>query len=166
MKTMRHTMRLVLGIVLGCAVLAAAFAAVATAQRPQGMSPAEYRALMIRSHYLNERYQVKGPAPETVRADRLRGEYLNERYGNVSTRMTPTQFRGMYERGVWLNQHARTLWPASTPTVPRVVTVGDGFDWGDAAVGAGFVAGVALLGTGAAVAVRRHEHGHAVHPAH
>ena len=39
---------------------------------------------------------------------------------------------------------------------PQVTVYGPGgFDWGDAAIGAGFVGGIALLAVGAALAVRR-----------
>jgi hypothetical protein len=72
--------------------------------------------------------------------------------------MTPSAFAALDARGTWLNEHAGTIWPASAPTAaaPSVVTVGDGFDWGDAAIGAGFVAGLALLGAGGTVALPRH----------
>jgi hypothetical protein len=159
MKTIRHTPRLILGLVLGLATLAI-LAGSAAAARPAGMSPDAYQALMLRSQALNELYQAPvagGPTADSLRADRLRGEELNRLYGNAATRMTPSEFKALYARGTWLNEQARTLWPASTPAtaVPTVVTVPEGFDWGDAAIGAAFVAGLALLGAAATVAVRR-----------
>jgi hypothetical protein len=168
MKTIRHTSRMILGVVLGLVIVAGAASALATAARPAGMSAAEYRALMLRSQALNELYKTStpaGPAAETLRADRIRGEELNRLYGDALTRMTPSEFRGVYLRNSWLNENARTVWPVSTPTaVPSVVTVGDGFDWGDAAIGAGLVGGLTLLGAGGAVAVRRH--GRLIHLPH
>lgn len=160
MKTIRHTSRLILGLVLGLAALAVLAGSAAAAGRPAGMSADEYRALMLRSQALNELYEASIPAapdPAMLRADRLRGEELNRLYGNAATRMTPSEFKALYARGSWLNEQARTLWPASTPTAdaPTVVTVHEGFDWGDAAIGAGFVAGLALLGAAGTLAVRR-----------
>ena len=42
-----------------------------------------------------------------------------------------------------------------TPTTQIIVVRPSGFDWSDAAIGAGFVGGLVLLGWGAALAVRR-----------
>jgi len=86
---------------------------------PQGMSPAEYRALIIRSKAMNALYKAavpKGPAPETLRADRIRGEALNRLYG-----------------------------PGAAAVAPVTTVPGDGFDWADAGIGAGGALGLALL---------------------
>jgi hypothetical protein len=42
-----------------------------------------------------------------------------------------------------------------TPTIVRVTAPGDGFDYGDAAVGAGVVGGIALLTAAGGLTVRR-----------
>jgi hypothetical protein len=43
----------------------------------------------------------------------------------------------------------------STPTIVRVTAPSNGFDYGDAAVGAGVMAGLTLLGTAGALTIRR-----------
>jgi hypothetical protein len=133
MKIRFHTLRQIAALAVGLAVVGA-IAASAQAARPDGMSPAEYRALMLRSQALNELYGggapegmapaeyravvirgqamnamyqgavPKGPAPETLRADRVRGQELNRLYGNPLTGMTPAEFRGYYVRGIALNR--------------------------------------------------------------
>jgi hypothetical protein len=55
--------------------------------RPPGMSKAEYRALMLRSEALNQKYGLgrqaapQGMAAAKYRALMLRGEALNQKYG-------------------------------------------------------------------------------------
>jgi hypothetical protein len=134
MKTIRHTPRLIVGLALVLAALVVLAGSAAAAGRSAGMSPEAYQALMLRS------------------------QALNQLYGTAATRMTPSELKALYVRSSWLNEHAKTLWPASTPAaaVPTVVTVHEGFDWRDAAIGAGFVAGLVLLGAAGAVTVRRH----------
>lgn len=44
--------------------------------------------------------------------------------------------------------------PSVAPQVPTAVATGDGFNWGDAAVGAGVALGVALGGLGVAYVAR------------
>src|SRR5438874_3172391 len=115
---------------------------------PNGVSQAEYRAMMIR------------------------GEALNRLYGNAVTRLSPQQFKVLYQaaarltpqelvaltaRGQALEQQyagsgtSVTLQPdvlggdggASARAVPSAG--GDSFAWGTAAIGAAALAGVMLL---------------------
>ncbi len=54
------------------------------------------------------------------------------------------------------NQIASFLSGTVHPTATQIIVVRpSGFDWSDAAIGAGFVGGLVLLGWGAALAVRR-----------
>ena len=74
---------------LTIAVLTAlAGAAQATPSRPAGMSKAEYRALMLRSEALDQKYGLHdqravpaGMTSASARALMLRSEALNEKYG-------------------------------------------------------------------------------------
>jgi hypothetical protein len=63
--------------------------AVVPATRPVGVSPAEYRALMIR------------------------GEGLNKLYGNAVTRLTPAQFESLYRNGGDRLARRRSWWRSS-----------------------------------------------------
>ena len=54
--------------------------------------------------------------------------------------------------------------PSSPPTVTIVKTQDSGFDWGDAAIGAGAGAALLLIGLGGTAGVVRHRHAHAPLP--
>ena len=106
-------------------------AAQAAHARPTGMTKAEYRALMLRSEALNQKYRLgewKGvPAGMTIpqyRALMIRSEALNKKYGlgNRSAPSTSTQTSN-----------------AST----------DGFAWGAFGIGAAAMLGVVLIAGGA-----------------
>ncbi len=106
--------------------------------RPAGMTKAEYRALMLRSEALNERYGLGSgtykPAamswPE-YRALVLRSEALNRKYGLGGTHVV-----------------------AASPR--RAVTVAEGgFAWGDFGLGAAAMLGLVLVASGL-VAGSRH----------
>jgi hypothetical protein len=73
--------------VIGALLILGGTAQAATS-KPAGMSNAEYRALMIRSQALNDRYGLAWPAkkPELMtaaefRALMLRSQALNDKYG-------------------------------------------------------------------------------------
>ena len=133
-----------IGTVLGTIVVLASSAQAATS-RPAGMSQPEYRALMIRS------------------------EALNTLHGNAVTRLSPQQFKGLYQAGAHLmapqefaalvarsealNRQSR-LYRTSQPTntvVEQPTGSGDGFDWGDFGVGAAAMLGLVILGGGLVV---------------
>ncbi len=125
------------------AVVALVASAQAATSRPAGMSEAAYRALMIRS------------------------EALNTLYGNAVTRLSPQQFKGLYQAGAnrmepqafaalvarsdALNRQFR-LDRTSQPTtvVEQPTGSGNGFDWGDFGVGAAAMLGLVLLSGGLA----------------
>ena len=135
-----------IGIVLAIVVAIAALAASAQAATsvPAGMSQSAYRALMIRS------------------------EALNAAYGNAVTRLSPQQFKGLYEaggnlmepqafaalvaRGEALNRSSG-LDRASEPTkvVEQPAVSGSDFGWRDFGFGAAAMLGLVLL-TGGLVA--------------
>ena len=105
--------------------------------RPAGMTKAEYRALMLRGEALNGRYGLGSgtykPAAmgwQEYRALVLRGKALNAKYGLGGAHVV-----------------------ASTP--PAVTVAGNGFVWGDFAIGAAGMLGLVLVATGVFAATRR-----------
>ena len=117
--------------VLATVIALTAFAGVAQAgnSRPTSMSKAEYRALMLRSEALNEKYGLGSPRAVShgmtaaeYRAEMLRSEALNEKYG----------------LGEWA-----TAAVTSQPTNPT-----RGFAWGAFGIGAAVMFGLALLAGG------------------
>jgi hypothetical protein len=120
--------------VLAAIVALAAVTGVAQAARPAGMSKAEYRALVLRSEGLNEKYRLgawkgvpQGMAPQEYRALMLRSEALNKQYG----------------LGKWSN--ASSISTVST----------HGFAWGAFGIGAVAMLGLVLV-AGGVVAGSRH----------
>jgi hypothetical protein len=111
------------------ALTALAGVAQAGTSRPPSMSKAEYRALMLRSEALNERYGLgpqravpQGMTAAAHRALRLRSEALNERYG---------------------------LGPQKAAAVTSQPTNSTrGFAWGAFGIGAAVMVGLALLAGG------------------
>jgi hypothetical protein len=104
----------------------------AATPRPSGMSQAEYRALIIRSNALNEKYRL--------------GEWKN-----VPLSMTPAEYRALVIRGEALNkQYGLGKWSASSST-----GVSHGFAWGAFGIGAVVMLGLVLL-AGGVVAGSRH----------
>jgi hypothetical protein len=120
--------------VLAAIVALAAVTGVAQAARPAGMSKAEYRALVLRSEGLNEKYRLgawkgvpQGMSPQEYRALMLRSEALNKQYG----------------LGRWSN--ASSISTVST----------HGFAWGAFGIGAVAMLGLVLV-AGGVVAGSRH----------
>jgi len=113
----------------------------------RAMTPAEQRALILRSEGLNQKYHLgaykTGMTPAEYRALQLRSEALNQRYG-LGTAGLQTLERGTNERFAADNPTRGDL-VDSTPTV----TSSPDFQWSDAGIGAGVLLGiVALIGAG------------------
>ena len=136
---------------IGVASIAAALVLVVgagAAGRPQGMTQAEYKALMTRS------------------------AALNARYGNAVTRLSSAEFAALWRAGGWrlepdelvalverseaLNRHyglgsrsatksVELAAPSATPVQPGR----DGFGWRDFGIGAGGMLGLVLITVGA-----------------
>jgi len=125
---------------IGAIVVLAASAQAATS-KPAEMSQPEYRALMIRS------------------------EGLNTLYGNAVTRLSPAQFKGLFQAGAnlmapqefaalvarseGLNRQSgldETTQP--TAVVEQPSGSGNGFDWSDFGIGAAAMLGLVLLSGG------------------
>jgi hypothetical protein len=160
-----------IAVVLAAIVALAAVTGVAQAatSKPTGMSKAEYRALMIRSEAINQKYHLgnwksvpQGMTPAEYRALVVRSEALNEKYrlGNwkgVPQGMTPAEYRALVIRGEALNKH-HGLGNWSTPSTAQAQTGStDGFAWGAFGIGAVAMLGLVLVGIGV-VAGNRQRH--------
>lgn len=129
----------------------AVVAAPAAQAGPGQMSPEAYQALHRRSLALNVIYGLGKPAEMThaqYRALSVRGAALNERYG-LPVALTSDEIARLYGTG-------RTRSPELAP--PTSVPRGDAFDWSDAAIGAAFAAGLALISAAGVLVVGRHAH--------
>ncbi|MDQ2910846.1 MAG: hypothetical protein M3R39_07515 [Actinomycetota bacterium] len=107
----------------------------AATSKPAGMSKAEYRALVLRSEALNQKYRLgewkgvpQGMTPAEYRALMTRSEALNKKYG----------------LGKW-----STATAARTPTGST-----HGFAWAAFGIGAVAMLGLVLLGAGLIVGSR------------
>jgi hypothetical protein len=140
-NTSQTTLRI--GAVLGTigAIVVLAASAQAATSKPAGMSQPEYRALMIR------------------------GEALNKLYGNAVTRLSPRQFKELYQAGanrmapqelaalVARSEALNRRYGLDRPSEPTKVVEqptgsGNGFDWGDFGIGAAAMLGLVLLSGG------------------
>ena len=142
------------------ALTALAGVAHAGTSRPTSMSKAEYRALMLRSEALNQKYGLgkqravpQGTSTAESRALMLRSEALNRQYQLGSGTSKPAamgrqEYRALVLRSNALNAKyglggARVV--ASTP--PAVTVVENGFVWRDFAIGAATMLGLVLVAT-------------------
>jgi hypothetical protein len=130
------TTRKVATVLTALAVLSAITgSAQAATSKPSGMSKAEYRALMIRSDGMNEKYRLG-------------------RWQNVPQGMTPDEFRALTIRGEALNkQYHLGKWSTSSST--PTTGLSHAFSWGAFGIGAVAMLGLVLL-AGGVVAGRKH----------
>ena len=125
---------------IGAIVVLAASAQAATS-KPAGMSQPEYRALMIRSEALNKRY---GNA-----VSRLTPQQFKEVYQAGANRMAPQEFAALGARSEALNRRYgldRTSQP--TKVVGQPTGAVNGFGWGVFGIGAAAMLGLVLLSGG------------------
>jgi hypothetical protein len=160
--------------IIGSVVVVGALGIVGTAvAKPAGMSPTEYRALILRSEGMNLRYGVKplpavaleqgqnqrfaasnpirqrrGTTPAEYRALILRSEGLNRKYGVGTTSLTLE--RGSSERFAPNNPTKGDLATSTT------TEASPGFAWDDAGIGVGVLLAVMAVATAGAVGVRHH----------
>jgi hypothetical protein len=127
-----------IAVVLAALVALVAFTSIAQAgsSKPAGMTKAEYRALVLRSQALNEKYRL--------------GEWKN-----VPKGMTAAEYHALMARSEGLNKkYGLGNW--STASSNRVTTVAtNGFSWGAFGIGAAAAFGLVLL-AGGLVAGSRH----------
>lgn len=133
---------------------------------PTGMTKAEYRALMLRSEGMNQRYGQYKYSSALV-SDKL-GEIGAWAVPTSPKQTVPTRVdQQLAEIGAWAVPSKQN---AETPLVSEklsglgvgqptttLASSGDGFDWNDAGIGAALVFGVAVLGIGSLLTVR-HQH--------
>jgi hypothetical protein len=156
MTTRSHIAHVAIAIILAGVAAAPVYAG---SGRPPEMTPQQYKAMVVRSEALNALYGLGKPAQMThaeYRAALIRGAALNERYG-LPVALSSAELARIY--GTRLAES-----PLPEAPAPPTVTAGDGFDWTDAMIGAGFIAGLFSLGTAGALIVRRH--GSIGHPHH
>ena len=111
--------------------------------QPTGMTKAEYRALMIRSEGLNQRYGLGQYSQQAIVRNKL---------GEIGAWAVPsTQQKNttplVSEKLAGLDRQ-----PAATSTS------GGGFDWNDAGIGAALAFGFVVLGVGSLLTVRSQQH--------
>jgi len=116
------------------------------ASKPVGMSKAAYRALMLRSAGLNQKYGVGQSSQQALIREKL------QEIGAWAVPSTSTQ-SGVVSKPLVSEKLAGLGLPA--PTTTAVVSSSDGFDWNDAGIGAAFVLGAMLLGAASLVTIRR-----------
>jgi hypothetical protein len=96
--------------------------------RPPSMSMAEYRALMLRSEALNQKYPLGQQA--------------------VPQRMTAAAYRALMLRGEALNQKYEVGTHKAAVVTSQPANPTPGFAWGAAGIGAAVMFGLALLAGG------------------
>lgn len=122
-------------------------------------TPQQLRALELRSQGMNDRYvsATASYTPQQLRALELRSQGMNERYISAmaaTPKLTPDQLRTLVMRFQGTNVGFGLT--GSTSSTP-VVSTSDGFNWGDAFVGAAATFGTAIVLVAAFTAIRRRE---------
>ena len=110
--------------------------------QPTGMTKAEYRALMLRSEGMNQKYGAYRYSKPPLASDQF-GEFGP---GAVPSTQQKNTTPIVSEKVAGLD-----LQPATTSTS------GGGFDWNDAGIGAALAFGFVVLGVGSLLTVR-HQH--------
>jgi len=140
----------IVGIVLSGVLMSAAIAQA----KPVGMSKAEYRALVIRSDGLNQKYGVGQTAQQALIRERL-GEIGLWALPSTSTvRSKPLSRPSQALIRERLGEIG--LWALPSKPTARATSGSDGFDWNNAGLGVGLILGAVLLGLASLVTIRRH----------
>jgi hypothetical protein len=105
-----------------------------------GMTKAEYRALMLRSEGLNQKYGLGQYSQQAIVAGKL---------GEIGAWAVPSPQQT--DSGPLVSEKLAGLdLPPTTTT-----TSGEGFDWNDAGIGAALALGFVVLGVGSLLTVRQ-----------
>jgi hypothetical protein len=135
MKISTTAQRIAAVIVAITALAALSGVAQAATSKPAGMSKAEYRALMLRSEGLNQKYRL--------------GEWKGVPQG-----FTPSEYRALVVRSQALNkQYGLGKWSKSATA--RATTSMHGFSWGAFGIGAVAMLGLVLAGIGVVAGSRQ-----------
>jgi hypothetical protein len=127
---------------------------------PTGMTKPEYRALMLRSEALNQKYglyeyaqpgllsQVQsGPKQAVVKSN------VNQKLGEIGAWAVPSNPKASSTK-LNVNQKLGEIGAWAVPSNPKASSSGNGLDWSNAGIGAALVVGVAVLGVGSLLTVR------------
>ena len=105
---------------------------------PAGMTKAEYRALMVRSEALNQKYGLYEYAQPGLLSQVQTGPKKAVVKSNVNQKLG--------EIGAW-----------AVPSKSKASSSGDGLDWSNAGIGVALAFGVAVLGVGSLLTVRHQQ---------
>jgi hypothetical protein len=159
--TQKHRIAALLSVIGALLILGGT--AQAATSKPARMSNAEYRALMLRSKALNEKYHLgtyseaaQGTAAAARRALLLRSQALNEKYhlgtySEAAQGTTAAARRALMLRSQALNEKYQL--GAFAPAT-RVGTAAAGFSWLAFGIGAAAMLGLVLLASSAIVGGR------------
>ena len=111
--------------------------------QPAGMTKAEYRAVLIRSEALNQRYGLGQYSQQAI--DNKLGE-IGAWAAPSSQQTDTTPLVSEKLSGLGVGE------PTTTASSDR------GFDWNDAGIGAALAFGFVVLGVGSLLTVRQHQH--------
>jgi opacity protein-like surface antigen len=111
--------------------------------QPTGPTKAEYRALMIRSEGLNQRYGLGQYSQQAIVRNKL---------GEIGAWAVPSTQQKNTTPLVSEKLAGLDLQPATTSAS------GGGFDWNDAGIGAALAFGFVVLGVGSLLTVRSQQH--------
>jgi hypothetical protein len=121
------------------ALTALAGVAQAAPSKPAGMSKAEYRALILRSEALNQRYGLG-------------------RQGAVPTGMTAAEYRALMRRSAALNRRYGPSAGSAPQIASQSTASAQGFAWGTFGIGAAAMLGLVLLAGALLVGSRSARH--------
>ncbi len=108
--------------------------------QPTGMTKAEYRALMLRSEGLNQKYGLGQYSQQAIVRNKL---------GEIGAWAVPSPQQKNTTPLVSEKLAGLNLPPTTT------ATSGGGFDWNDAGIGAALAFGFVVLGVGSLLTVRQ-----------
>jgi hypothetical protein len=110
---------------------------------PTGMTKAEYRALMVRSEGLNQKYGLGQYSQQAI---------VRSKLGEIGAWAVPSPQQTDSTPLV-----SEKLAGLDLPPTTTVASGDKGFDWNDAGIGAALVFGIVVLGVGSLLTVR-HQH--------
>ena len=141
----------IVGIVLSGVLMSAAIAQA----KPVGMSKAEYRALVIRSEGLNQKYGVGQQSQQAL---------IREKLGEIglwavpSSKVASKPLSGPSQQALIREKLGEIgLWAVPSKPTARVTSGSDGFDWNNTGIGVGLIVGFVLLGLASLPTIRRHD---------
>ena len=141
----------IVGIVLSGVLMSAAIAQA----KPVGMSKAEYRALVIRSEGLNQKYGVGQQSQQAL---------IREKLGEIglwavpSSKVASKPLSGPSQRALIREKLGEIgLWAVPSKPTARVTSSSDGFDWNNTGIGVGLIVAFVLLGLASPLTIRRHD---------